>query len=121
MLKGLNIRSRKSCPYNPRSNAVCERLNRTLLQLLRAVLMEYAIEWDKALPYCAASYNSAYHRALNSSPAFLYLCRDMNNGLEALYGKELDDTDPLHDRIVKYYKILDMTREAIYATQKERL
>ena len=53
VLEALEIRHHKTIPYNPRGNSAVERINRTLLQLLRGMLVEFTRQWDELLPWCA--------------------------------------------------------------------
>jgi hypothetical protein len=54
-------------PYNPKANGATERLNRTLLALLRGVLSP-GLEWDTAINAVLEIYNNSPHSALGMSP-----------------------------------------------------
>ena len=109
MLKELNIRQHKVVAYNPRSQGVVERLNQTLLQMLRAVYLEYPHQWDTALPMCQTAYNSSYHRSLNNVPYSI------------LYPSTPHEDVSLRERVKVAQRILELTRGAIAKTQEPRL
>ena len=51
VLHKLEVTQKLCTTFNPTSNSAAERLNRTILQLLRALLLEYEDKkWDDILP-----------------------------------------------------------------------
>ena len=55
-------------PYNPKGNGTTERLNRTVLQLLRGTC-EPGQEWTAVLPEVLAIYNNTKHQSIQVTPA----------------------------------------------------
>lgn len=60
-------------PYNPTSNGVVERVNRTVLQLLRS---KKTPDWDLVLPEVIISYNNTLHSEIGCSPNELILTKE---------------------------------------------
>uniref|UniRef100_A0A7I4XX54 RNA-directed DNA polymerase n=1 Tax=Haemonchus contortus TaxID=6289 RepID=A0A7I4XX54_HAECO len=56
--------------YNPRENGITERLNGTIVAMLRRSTA-VPTEWDKRLPFCMLAYNMTPHRSTGESPYFL--------------------------------------------------
>jgi len=54
-------------PYNPKANGATERLNRTLMSLLRGMLTP-TLEWDIALQAVLDIYNNCSHSSTGFSP-----------------------------------------------------
>jgi len=61
------IKQTCTTPYNPKANGTTERLNRTLLSLLRGALTPN-IEWDTLIPVVLDIYNNCPHSSIGMSP-----------------------------------------------------
>ena len=48
-------------PYNPHSNAFCERSNRMLFSLLKTLKVEEKVDWPSHLPALVFAYNATPH------------------------------------------------------------
>ena len=57
-----------STPYNPKGNGTTERLNRTVLQLLRGIC-EPGQDWTAVLPEVLAIYNNTKHQSIQVTPS----------------------------------------------------
>ncbi|KAL7635049.1 UNVERIFIED_CONTAM: hypothetical protein RMT77_014034 [Armadillidium vulgare] len=63
-----NIKHIYTTPYNPSSNGITERVNRTLIQYLRGTLSNPS-NWDIQLSSVALIYNNTIHSETKRSPA----------------------------------------------------
>jgi len=66
-LKGLNIDHVYSSPYHAPGNGACERVNRTIIQLLRGE--EDEDNWDNNISKIVINYNNTVHSQINQSPS----------------------------------------------------
>ncbi|XP_058789765.1 uncharacterized protein LOC131663392 [Phymastichus coffea] len=57
-------------PYSPKSNPT-ERVNWTVKTMMAAFIQEKHTKWDEHIAEFAFAYNTAIHKAIRSSPAFL--------------------------------------------------
>ena len=121
VLKELEVRHHKATPYNPQSNSVVERMNRTLLQLLRGMLVEFNSQWDDLLPWCARCYNGAFHRSINNTPYYLMFMRDARIPYEAILPAVSHDEGTATDMAAKAARCLELARTAIAGTQDSRM
>ena len=67
-------------PYNPRSNAVCERLNNFLNKSLRSYVTETQSDWPGLIPGILMAYRLTPAMRLNFHPSFCFLtskCRHL--------------------------------------------
>ena len=120
LLKASGIKQHLGTPWNPRSQGHVERLNATILQLLRSIIVEYAENWDYILPYAQNSYNCAFHTAIDNTPFFFRFGKDFPLDLEAVSPKHKYEDTIEGRRHQLYAQCLEMARNAIYQTQKRR-
>lgn len=56
--------------YNPRENGITERMNGTIIAMLRRIT-SVPTEWDLRLPFCMMAYNITPHSSTGESPYFI--------------------------------------------------
>jgi hypothetical protein len=64
----LGTKRSTTAPYHPQSNAQVERLNRTILDFLRAEIPDDSKSWEAQLPSFEFHYNSSFHSSIGTSP-----------------------------------------------------
>ena len=55
--------------HMPQCNGVTERVNRTLLQILRTLAQDSPSSWDNQLPQAVILYNNTWHSAIDATPS----------------------------------------------------
>ena len=68
LCKMYGIRQSTTTPYNPRGNAICEHLNRTLFGLMRTLTKEQKPNWPTYVPSLVYAYNSTPHASTGFQP-----------------------------------------------------
>ena len=98
MSKLLGVTKTRTTPYRPQSDGMCERFNRSMLMMLRAVVNESRTDWDDWLPHVALAYNSSAHETTGLSPFKMMLGREANLPLDVMFGPP-----PRHSTCVTEY------------------
>ncbi|XGW15120.1 hypothetical protein V3C99_000979, partial [Haemonchus contortus] len=68
--KVANIKHVFTKGYNPRENGITERLNGTIVAMLRKTT-KIPTEWDERIPLCMMAYNMSPHSSTGESPYFI--------------------------------------------------
>ena len=74
-LEAFGINKRRTTAYHPQCDGMVERMNRSLLQLLRAYV-EKDYEWERYLPLVLYAYRTAVHTSTGVSPFALMFGRE---------------------------------------------
>lgn len=69
VLERFNIQHIRTSPLHPASNGICERFNRSLIQLLRCLVLENESNWDEELSSAVIIYNHTWHSSIKMSPS----------------------------------------------------
>ena len=76
LMKRSHLAQAHSTTYHPQSNALVERQNRTLVNMLRVYCSRYMTDCDKYLPQVVGAYNSTQHSTTGISPFMMLTGRD---------------------------------------------
>ena len=81
----LGIRKTHTTPYNPQSDGMVERFNRTLTTMLSNFVNDNHSDWDEYLSYVMMAYRSTTHETTGFSPNSLMLGREVCTPLDVMY------------------------------------
>ena len=65
--KALRTRVNMSTAYHPQTDGQSERTIRTLLDMLREVVLDWGDSWEKHLPWIEFAYNNSFHISIGMS------------------------------------------------------
>ena len=80
----MDIKKTRTCPYNPKSDGMVERLNRTIIDMLSKCANTHS-NWDELLPLVMMAYRSATHSATKYTPNFLMLGKEICTPLDMVF------------------------------------
>ena len=84
MCKLLGIKKTRTTAYNPKSDGLVERFNRTLMNIIAILVEEDTCgrDWDELLPYATSAYRSTPQESTGESPNMLMLGREVRLPVE---------------------------------------
>ena len=106
ILEKYSIEHILTTPYKPLSNGAVERLNRTVIQLFKA-LADNTARWDKDLAQLVVIYNQTFHEELKSSPSQFLVQKPHNIEKGPLFDDETKNMWKRgHPNFVPYQKMI---------------
>ncbi len=130
LTKLFNINHRKTTPYHPQTNGLTERVNQTLVRILRKIVIDSKRDWDRKLTAALWAYRTTYKVSTRTTPFSLVF------GVEAILPMEfevpslriaiderLDDSQSLKDRLERLEGLSEARRLAaqhVETTQRQR-
>ena len=91
--KMLQIAKTRTTPYRPSANGQVERMNRTILQILRCFIKDQQTDWDLHLGTVGMAIRSTVNRQTGFTPNFLMLGREVMQPIDLMLRQELPDVD----------------------------
>ena len=103
MVKLLGISKTRCTTMNPQSNGACERVQKSLIDMLNCVADSAPWNWDKLVPFCALAYNANIHESTKESPAKMVFGRDLNLPTDLLTPHETQNDGHENDTCTEDY------------------
>ncbi|MEL7520618.1 MAG: RNase H-like domain-containing protein, partial [Cyanobacteria bacterium J06553_1] len=109
--------------YRPQANAFSERLNRSILGLLRTMTADQKLHWCDFIPSIQGAINGSFQSALGDSPDFLLKGYDKRLTYELLWGQTLPlYTSSYSDAIIRNTQVAwKRARQALTETRDKAL
>ena len=82
----LGISKTHTCPYHPQGNAITERENKVIVDMLSHFVNRRHTDWDEHLPVLMLAYRSSVHRVLGESPAAMMYGHELRLPIDAFVG-----------------------------------
>ena len=94
----------KGSAYRPQSQGSVERLNRSLIEMLKHYTIQNVFEWSEYVPYVLSAYNSSVNASTLYTPYELFYGRKVQLPLDALIHKptpSYKDVDNYHQEVAE--------------------
>jgi transposase InsO family protein len=99
--KTYGVARSRTTSYHPEGNGQVERMNRTLLQMLRTLPENKKLNWKESLNQVVHAYNCTNHDATGVSPFYLLFGRHPKIPIDTLLGMDLNEAK-LHQDVPKW-------------------
>ena len=119
LCKLLRIKKTRTTPYNPKSDGLVERFNRTMKQMLTTLVADAKSDWDNHLPYVMMAYRSSVQESTKCTPNLLMLNREVTMPLDLIVGNPNDGDQPICP--VEYVEWVRLATEQAYEFVRKNL
>ena len=85
LMQSLQIDKTRTTSFHPESNAVIERMSRTLLNMLAKSVDEFQSNWTQQLPYVMMAFRTSVHESTGYTSQFLVFGEEINRPIDIQY------------------------------------
>ena len=114
----LGIKKTRTTPFNPKSDGMVERFNRTLLSMLVTLIDpdKHQRDWDRHIPFATPAYRSSVHETTNETPNMMMFGREVvqppDLHIDPPEYKEHDYVEDLRNRMdATYSKVMEQSEK----------
>ena len=82
--KILGVKKTRTTAYNPKSDGMVERFNRTLLNMIVTMIDpdKHQQDWDRYIPFATAAYRSTVHETIQETPNMMMFGREVTHPVD---------------------------------------
>ncbi len=84
--KMLSMKGTFATPYRPQSNDLCERMNKTIENIIKCTVRDERNTWDKSLDLVMMAYHATLQISTVFTPNMLVTEKEMNMPMDLNYG-----------------------------------
>ena len=124
--QALQVDKTRTTAFRPQSNAVVERMNRTLQSMLEKCINDEKSNWSQQLPYVMMAYRTSVHESTGYTPHFLVYGQEVCLPIDLMYPNPSDQPpNDIHEfvsaRQVRFQKVYDSARTSLNFNQRRRI
>ena len=125
LMQLLEMDKNRTTPFHPQSNAVIERMNKTLQNMLAKCINEEQNNWSQQLPYVMMAYRSSVHESTGYTPQFLVFGQELSLPLDCIYpNPQENETTAIHEFVHNkqkaFQRAFELVRRNLNEKQKRR-
>ena len=125
LMQTLEIEKTSTTAFRPQSNAVIERMNRTLQNMLAKCVNDEQNNWSTQLPYVMTAYSTSVHESTGYTPHFLVYGQEKCFPIDFIYPSPIDHLPSSTNELVSARKLAfqntyESTRSTLNQSQKRR-
>ena len=125
LMQALEIEKTGTTAFRPQSNAVIERMNRTLQNILAKCVNDEQNNWSTQLPYVMTAYRTSVHWSTGYIPQFLVYDQEICLPIDFMYPSSNDHLPSSTNEFVSarklaFQKAYESARSTLNQSQKRR-
>ena len=125
LMQSLEIEKTRTTAFRPQSNAVIERMNRTLQNMLAKCVNDEQNNWSTQLPYVMTAYRTSVHESTGYTPHFLVYGQEICLPIDFMYPSPNDHlpsstNEYVSARKLAFQKAYESARLTLNQSQKRR-
>ena len=113
LCQAYQIKQSRTTAYNPSGNGISERFNRSLIDLIKALLPEKKLEWPKYLNDVVFCYNSTKHATTGLAPYEILFGREPRLPIDMFLGDMTPAISEGIDMIQKHVQRVNKIRKKV--------
>ena len=108
----LGTHKTRTTPYNPKSDGLVERFNRTLVDMVEIMLQPYSDQnnWDELLPYATFAYRTTPQESTGETPFMMMFGREAAVPVDLMV-EPVEGDEPGDDLVSTTRNLLQMAAE----------
>ena len=110
LMQLLGMDKTRATLFHPQSNAVIQRMNKTLQKMFAKCVNEKQSKWSLQLPYVMTAYRSSVHESTGYTPQFPVFGQELSLPLDCMYPK------PQETEITNIHKFVHNKQQAFQLT-----
>ena len=91
----------RTSPYHPQGNAVTERYNQSITDIVAKLVKKEEFNWDSVLPKAVAAYNSTEHSMTQFTPMKLFKNREAVHNIDKMLPRDETNQPETYDEFIQ--------------------